>query len=278
MSDDVTNNGSNDDGSRLPLKPAAAKEALNPHTNVAANNGVNPHTNGAANNGSNKDRHQFPSKPILKNSNQHLPQHSKQQQLRARKQQEEMLAKHSQFQPHPNNQSQQPNQMQSKGHSTTGSQPKNASDILKLQERERDNLLSEVRRKRAVGEMDSNLKNISKPESPPFHGGPQPLASSLPPSHPPRFSSSPLPPSSQNFSCPHDVNKAGSPHSVQCIEEKDLKRMCFQEFFKPGSCPRDPCPFTHDIPIELRNCEAVINKVKGIQAAIKRHKRQGNRF
>ena len=74
------------------------------------------------------------------------------------------------------------------------------------------------------------------------------------------------------------LSASAPPKHTKYILEKDLKRICFQEFFDPGSCDRTPCTFLHNIPDYLRNCEPVVNKIKGIQAVIKRNKKHGSRF
>ena len=78
---------------------------------------------------------------------------------------------------------------------------------------------------------------------------------------------------------PHDEENPPPIASVQYIVESDIQRICFHEFFQPNSCPRNPkCPFTHDIQPELRNSQVLINKIKGIQATIKRRRGRVNRF
>ena len=59
---------------------------------------------------------------------------------------------------------------------------------------------------------------------------------------------------------------------VQFIEESDIRKICFHELFLQHSCRRVGCTFSHDFPSELRTCGPLINKVKGIQAAIKKKK------
>ena len=77
----------------------------------------------------------------------------------------------------------------------------------------------------------------------------------------------------------HDEDNPPPITSAQYIVESDIQRICFHEFFQPNSCPRNPkCPFTHNIQPELRSSQVLINKIKGIQATIKRRRGRVNRF
>ena len=72
---------------------------------------------------------------------------------------------------------------------------------------------------------------------------------------------------------------------TQCrtyIVDSDIRKICFHELFKQDSCKekREKCTFSHDIPPEFRTCEPLINRVKSIQAVIKKKRGGGvgNRF